>query len=275
MTKVGNRLQLGLERLEALAHATLDAYSARLKRAAAAGGTLAAGDIDAVAAAFRAEADADIKEAVRRIWESCVNDLPRALFDEARDYPFERILIQQFAHLLAPDGAAPAGTLSRRVIPGFLHALHMMIGPEQFEEYEARGKTIVDRLREQRGDLFNWSDFYQDPEAGWLANDVLVDVSGHFEDLARRRRWMIGVVDSHMTAPYPTLLAGNGAVGAADWRFGEAEFQALMRALYADLRRRFADASGRAQAIERYGDAAGRRLTRLFERLDEATPDAA
>jgi hypothetical protein len=268
MAQVGNRLELGPERIEALTDAALDAFSARLKVAAAAGGTLVAGDIDGLAARFRSEAGPQIKDAVRRTWESCVNDPPRALFEEPRHCPFQRIVVQQFAHLLVLDDAAPAasGQLSRHIIPGFLRVLDMMIGPEPFEVYESRGAAIVDRLRQQHGDRFTWSDFHRDPEARELANDVLVEITVHFIDLERRKRWLIGVIDRHLPEP----LDGNGAAEATALRFGAAEVQALMQALYADLRRHFADPSARARLVERYGDAAAARLGRLFQALDQA-----
>ena len=75
---------------------------------------------------------------------------------------------------------------------------------------------------------------------------------------------MIDVVGSHLR-PLPT---GGATSHQIAWRFGEAEFHEMMRALYADLRDRLDDEDGRRDLADRYGEDDGERLACLLADLD-------
>ncbi len=82
---------------------------------------------------------------------------------------------------------------------------------------------------------------------------------------------MIGVVDSHLR-PLPAGT-GNATSDRLAWRFGEAEFHEMMRALYADLRDRLDDEGGRCDLVDRYGEGNGERLACLLRDLDQGAGD--
>ncbi len=252
---------------ESMAFAAFDRLVERLTEAAEArGGTIASADIAAEAAALKADGDERLGASLRSAWDETLYDVQRALYEKERKYPFERILVHQFAPLFPvdDDNLPEAGQLSRRIIPGFVRALSMMIGPEQFREYEARGRAIVTRLREAADGPFDWHAFYADDEAQWLANDVLVQVAEHFEELDRRRHWMIGVIDTHM--PPPRRAAVNG--DSDPWHFGPEQFGVLIDALYADLQRRLRSEQERASIYGRYTQWACTRLVRFLDALE-------
>lgn len=266
---------LGPARIEALAHAALDAFAERLKSAAEADdGVLTPEDIDNLAAAFKADPDGRLAQGSRQLWETCVSHARWAIHERRRDNPIVRILVDRFSHLLAPEGVEPDadGRLSRRMIPGFRHALDLMIGPDPFDAYQHHGRNIVARLREQRDDDFRWHDVYRDAEATWLANDALMQIIGYFEDMPKRRNWMIDVVDRHLR-PLP-VTTGTGITDRVAWRFGEAEFREMMRALYADLKDRLDDDGGRRGLVARYGEDGGTCLARLLRDLDRDAGEA-
>ncbi len=261
---------LGPGRIEALTHGALDGFAARIKAAAlAGGGALTPEDVDALAAEFKADRDGRLAQGFRQVWESCVSGNRWAVHERRREKPFSRVLVERFSHLLAPEGVEPDGDggLSRRMISGFLHALDMMIGSDPLDAYQQRGRKIVARLQGQRDDDFSWRDVYQDAEAKWLADDVLMQIARHFQAMAKRRNWMIGVVDSHLR-PMPATT-GNGTTGQIAWRFGEAEFHEMMQALYADLRDRLDDEGGRCDLVDRYGEGNGEMLACLLRDLDQ------
>ena len=106
-------------------------------------------------------------------------------------------------------------------------------------------------------------------ESKWLADDVLMQIARHFEAMAKRRNWMIDVVDSHLR-PLPI---GNATRERIAWRFGEAEFPKLMRALYADLRDRLDDEDGRRDLDDCYGEGDGEMLACLLADLDRAASE--
>ncbi len=260
---------IGPGRIETLAHGALDAFAARVKAAAlAGGGALTPEEIDALVAEVKADRDGRLAQGFRQVWETCRRNTGWAVHEKRRENPFARVLVERFSHLLAPEGVEPDGDgrLSRRMISGFLHALDMMIGSDPLDAYQQRGRNIVARLQGQRDDDFSWRDFYQDAEAKWLADDVLMQIARHFEAMAKRRNWMIDVVDSHLR-PLPT---GNTTIDRFTWRFGEAEFHEMMRALYADLRDRLDDEDGRRDLADRYGEGDGERLACLLADLDQA-----
>ena len=214
-----------------------------------------------------------LTDRLRQVWASLTTDPQHSIFDERRVFHFERIVVEQFAHLFVSDQelATANGALSRRIIPGFLRAMQMMTGPAQFDDFEARGRDIVRRVRNDSGDEFRWDLVYADDETRWLANDLVCHIAGHFDDLAKGRSWFIATLNNHMR---PTS-AGSDLDEPIDWSFGNMEFQNLMCALYADLKLRLNTEEDIRMLTERYGADAVERLQRLIRVLDARTRMAA
>lgn len=182
----------------------------------------------------------------------------------------ERIVVQQFSHLLADEGAEPTrpGGLSRCVVAGFLAALGERIAPQRMAAYRRRGAAIVERIEGRPGEEFDWRSVYRDEEAQWLANDLLVDVARQFETLHEHKSWLIDAMARAMRPIGPAERPGEGRAGPAPCRFGVAEFRAMMQALYADLGSRLADRDGRGRVVERYGDGGAGMISRVLHDLD-------
>jgi hypothetical protein len=133
------------------------------------------------------------------------------------------------------------------------------MGQEQYEQHSERVEALVENIRAVHGDTFSWDDVYADPICQTVVEDVLVGVSHHFADMAKRRNWLIDVITAHMPA-------ASSDVEKA-WHFGDAQFHALMNALYDHLRQRMLSSQDRAGLVERYGDAQIAHLSKLFEGL--------
>jgi len=135
--------------------------------------------------------------------------------------------------------------LSRRVIPGFIYALQQMMGQETYSRHGDRTKTLVDTLHAVHGDSFTWDEVYADPTCQDVAEEVLVDIAEHFGDMAKRRNWMIDIIDVQMPA------TSNEAEQV--WAFDDGAFHTLMNKLYSDLREKSQDPRGQHDLEVRYG----------------------
>lgn len=231
----------------------------------AAAGTLSPERIRALAAQH--ETEDPHTPLYRRSWEDCSRAREAAMWEQARRFPFDRILMRRFAHLFPArtgddGGASTRPTLSRRVIPGINLAVHMMIGPFLYEQCQRKSQAIVDRHREDGGGP-DWEAVYADPEAQILANDVLAVVAHYFANFQKRREWFLSLVNSNL---------GPAAKDAPDatWQLDATAFRALMFALFDDMRRQMETARGAARLRKRYGEQTTEALQEFFGRLDGA-----
>lgn len=239
----------GAAMLGSMVDEVLDLFLRRLAdKAAETGGRLQANDLQAIIDRFRGRQDADLDVIVSRNWNTLQGTFEQAFWASMRKFPLERLIVARFSSLLANRGQAPVQgkTLSRRVIPAFTQALHQMIGPELFEEYENRARQMVEAHQDQMGEEFDWEIVQSDQSARTLVNDLLIYIARYFTDVAKRREWMKGFFDRTM--------ANAKDERERAWIFGDIEFHLLMSALYAELASVVADEESRAVLRERYGD---------------------
>lgn len=231
-------------------------------RAQEGGGSVGAADIDAVLAAFK-RPDSPVLQAIcDAVWEDCSAILESEGRREHRKTPFRRLMVWPFAHLLPdygdPDGAP--GTLSRRIIPGYMAALEDLVGPVVFGRQQERSRELVRAKRHARGGAFRWEEIVQDPHGMDIVDDMLVVLAGEFDDFERQRDWFIGLVNDAMPLP----AAGSDHPIA----FDDEGFGALMKALYSRLARSLATPEGKTRLLERHGEDAVEKTVALLARLD-------
>lgn len=221
----------GPEIIRAATSEAIDILSGQLlKRAQDSGGGLTAPAIREVVDGFKDHPNTILTGLFEEYWKKCLASAESAHWTSARKFHFERIMVKCFSALLpSNDEEIQSGRhLSRRIIPGFIYALQQMMGQETYEQYGERTKTLVDTLRAVHGESFTWNEVYADPTCQAVVEEVLVDIAYHFSDMAKRRNWMIDIVDAHMPA------TSNDAEKA--WNFGDGSFHTLMNAVYGDLR---------------------------------------
>lgn len=174
------------------------------------------------------------------------------LWEDRRFRTFERLLTRRFSHLFpkrfGDDGtAAGSALLSRRLIPGFMTALTMMVGVETMERCSRDAAGLLARHREERLGLVEWSDLAASDAARTLVAEVLVACARHFRPYARRRDWLCLVINNHLTAP---LREDRDPA----WRCSPETVDAMLRALYEPFRLALASDGGLALR-ERFAEA--------------------
>jgi hypothetical protein len=230
----------------ALAETVVMAFIDRLRHEAEArGGRLALADIERLAADFHNKSAA-LRQAFELTFEAYGRARERAKFAQNRNYPFDRVLVQRFEHLLA---RGPAGRgIPRRVLPGFFMAVEMMLGPQVLEAYQEHCRIIVERIRKAQGGKFAWPDLYADPETATLAFDALVAMASYFADYDKRARWFLTVVNGHL-GPAPA----SASAAEAAWQLDAAAFRAFLAAFFAEIKDSVATSVARTAFAERFG----------------------
>jgi hypothetical protein len=151
--------EYGPGKFRALFERGLDfAIDRMLRRAEAQGGSVSADDLRDELAQFKRNPDADTAEFFEDAWRECTFAVERLRWDQERRYPFERLMVNTFVHLLPTGDQVPiqGEHLSRRIIPGFVSAMLQMLGEELSDKYEDFCRTMVSRLKAQHDNAFNW-----------------------------------------------------------------------------------------------------------------------
>jgi hypothetical protein len=192
--------------------------------------------------------DPALQKIYDRKWDRLQEGFEHAFWARMRKYPLERLIVSRFEHTLTPRDRAPTPgrTLSRRVIPAMIGALHQMVGPDLFNEYEERARNLVEAVRSLEGDGAAWDKLYQHPQADVLVNDILVYIARYFTDVPKRRHWMIGYMERS--------LPSAKTEAEKEWAFGDQEFHLLVGALYETLGQQLQHPEIRARHVKRYGE---------------------
>ena len=253
----------GPTRLKTLTQIALDRIGEYLEREVSIrGGSLDGPQLRAAIETFRNSTGDDAQEFYRTGWNECLSVINEVRRESSRRMPFERLMVNPLCHLLpaAHQPVMPGKGLSRRILPGFLSALYQMLGPVLLDQYQNRCRELVRIIETARGNDFEWKDVYGDPTSQVIVNDILVHLSKHFSNFAKRRDWMIGVIVSQMPLGEDEIERG--------WVFGDAEFAMLMEALFRPLRSEMASAEGRQRIEDRYGVVVCEMLEDFFNDLD-------
>ena len=189
--------------------------------------------------------------------EQYVRARERAAFDHARQYPFDRIIVNTFAHLFDPALVAEYGAdaLTRRVLPGFFLALDKMLGPESMDEFQIRCRAIVERLSPAGEGGLDWNVVYVLPESKLILCDALVEMLPYFKEIEKRRDWFMAIVNDNL----PT---------ESDWQLTKMGFYHLFDALFSNLRRALTDFEERRALEKLHGIPACEDLDRGFALID-------
>jgi hypothetical protein len=213
--------------------------------------------------AFMDDPNADMVSPYENAWRACSTTAQATQWQKVRKFPLERLVVRRFEHLFPPRGqpAIQGEHLSRRVIGPFMFALQQLLGPELHEQYETRCRDLVTEQREIHGDNFRWEMVDKHPDADSITDDVLVHSSRHFDNLDRRRRWLVDLIDGNMPAAKNEL--------ERPWQFGENEFRILMKALFGDIPEQLADPATMSIWRRRYNEASLVGLVTLLENLEQ------
>jgi len=258
----------GAERGRILAETVVGSILQRLTvEAKRRGGWLTVEDIENLRREFEGKIEA-LQKVFELSFEEYVKARERASWEQARRYPFDRLIVERFAPLFASDGGPPLadGGLSRRLLPGFFMAMNMLLGHDITEVYQEQCRRLVAKIKEAHGNRLDWMDVYGDEAARTLTNDAVVAMVSHFEDLRRRGNWMVEVINGHLAPPD----VGREGPEVETWQLGERGFIRLANALYSDIREKMATETGRLRLTRAYGADTVAALADLLKRLDHA-----
>lgn len=221
------------------------------------GGRLYTEDIDRIANELDNKR-VQLEAVFRKTFESYVQARERAAFDHAREFPFDRLIVNTFADLFSPQRAEADGEdrVTRKVLPGFFMALDRMLPPERIAEYQQRCRDILGRVAGTDQDNLDWRALYADPDANVLLIDSLVALAPYFEAYEKRRNWFLPLVNDN-------LQNDKGE----EWELTPKGFINLTTAMFAPLRNELRDISGRARMMERYGPADCQNLQRIIDKM--------
>lgn len=214
------------------------------------------------AATFQQHQAEKLENSAATVWRECKQIADAARWENVRKYHLNRLLVQCFAELF-PGYGKPVQQglhLSRRTIPGFLAAIQQMLGDDLYTQLDDRAKALVNSYANAPHGIIPWEKVYQNKAGLLIVEDALIYATRYFTDMAKRRNWMIDVVDSHLPAA--------GHVTEKVWNFGDAEFHLLMNAVYGPLREKLASDSGWIELSQRYDEHSLEFLRILFDGLD-------
>ena len=254
------------EQSRAMAEAVIGSFLDRLTaEAERRGGSLNVNDIRAIGHEFEKKTEA-LQAVFETSFEAYVRIRERAVWNQARQYPFDRLIVKKFEPLFPGTGGVDLrdGGLSRRILPGFFLAMNLMLGDDVIEDYQARCRAIIERLQEKSGDAFNWDDAYDDPEADRVTLDSVAAMASYFGDLEKRTAWFLGIINDNL-APPNTAREGEDS---ATWQFTEEGFHHFLAALFADVRQTMTTEGGRLAITKSHGGEACAALWDILEKLE-------
>jgi hypothetical protein len=227
---------------QALAQTVVSTFTDRLKlEAQRHGGYLTVSDISQLSEEFDRKR-VQLEKVFQQSFEQVVRARERAVFDHARAYPFDRLIVNSFEALFLPDRSSADGAdaVTRRVLPGFFLSMDMMVGKDMVEEFQERCRKIVARLSQGQEQAFNWQMLYDDPEAKDCCLDALVAFAPYFEDWEKRRDWYLPLI--------------NGNLDASDeWELTAGGFANLAGVMFSQLMSALANTNTRAELEKRHG----------------------
>lgn len=223
------------------------------------GGYISVSDIEGMQAEFQMQA-AELSRVFEQSFEAYVRARERAVWDQARQYPFDRVLVKRFSHLFKTRPGRD--TVSRRMLPGFFLAISMMLGPDAIESYQGRARVVVERIRDGREKL-DWEEVYAAPEVRRLVIDAQVAMLDHFKDFDRRCTWFINLVNSNL-APAPPAASK----AELEWELTDAGLRRFLNAFLKELRDAVTAPERRPAFAKRYGPEAAEDIIRVLKKLD-------
>ena len=141
-------------------------------------------------------------------------------------------------------------------------ALNMMLGEEAVDQYQERCQLIVERLRGEMGDDFEWEEVYTQPEAKALMLDAAITIATYFTDYERRSEWFIELINGHLGS-----LAG-APKQEAGWEMTPAAFKRFLDHLFTELRAQLATDSGKLRITKRHSADTCADIYEILEKIE-------
>ncbi|MBF0334885.1 MAG: hypothetical protein HQL40_14765 [Alphaproteobacteria bacterium] len=231
----------------------------KLVKERASQGYVSVADLEKVASALAAATSTPLASLFETSEKSCFAQHEMEIIKRMRSDAFGRLLVHRFAPLLED------GTVARSLLPNFFSALKMILGDEELQRLQDQAVAVVADLKAEGS--FSWDAFYATPAALDIVDAALVRIGRAFRRFDMRRDWFIKLMAHN---PSSVSLGSNAFLPIkreAAAPFGEAEFFALMKALFADVRPGKIDARRQKAITDLFGEAPAKIFAPLFEGL--------
>ena len=248
--KTKKRIASPEEQTKQLAQSVVSSFTSRLtEEATAKGGYLSVQDLQSLNQEFEQKTD-ELKQVLEKSFEDYVSAREKASWDQARKYPFDRMIVKTFSYMLETDSRKlrRSDSVSRRILPGFFMVLTMILGPDQLEAYQGKCRAVVKLVKRAYGDKFEWEDIYESDDARAIVIDALIDIAHGFDDIDRRAVWFIDMVNSHLPPADDKTTQTE-----AEWTFSTDGFKQFFKALMSDLNDALDSEGGRLLITRRHG----------------------
>jgi len=232
---------MGADASDELAKLVLDEFSFKIRAAAASSQKgLSARDIEGLIDDFMDKGRYKTLISFQERFELTLREHERDIWDRTRARPFERVLIQRFCHLFPSEGELhdAEGTVSRRMIPGFLKAIRQLVGHLHYKRLCQECKAIITRMKRQEMEEFRWYDIYDDRNANALIDEALAVVALTFVDFEKNLKWLLSVINAELQVAEFFAFEGEGV---DTWELDRTGLIKVLRGLYTP----FAEWSGK------------------------------
>jgi hypothetical protein len=241
----------------------LDRLTAEAERR---GGSLSVRDIQALSHEFEKKTEA-LQVVFEKSFEDYVRARERSVWDQKREFPFDRQIIGLFSHLFPGPGGTTleGGALSRRMVPAFLVTMNLMLGHDVVEDYQNRCRKIVEVLKKEHGEAFSWQNVDDSRKVNEVVLDAVIGMANHFEAAEKRSGWFLHAINDHLGPPN---VESEGKE-AANWQLTDESFPHFMGALFSVVREGMSTETGRLRITMRHGGDTTAVLFDILKRLDD------
>ncbi|MEQ8195349.1 MAG: hypothetical protein RIB59_12760 [Rhodospirillales bacterium] len=159
-----------------------------------------------------------------------------------------RLLVKSFEHLLAdgPGAKNDPRQISRDVLPGFIMAIHAVLGPELIGKYQ----SVMNGVLRQYGanGHSDWGKVFSNGQARTLNEDVLTALALHLSDVKFGGNWFAETLYA-FARPAAAPVSEKDAADAS----AEKIAQTVLQELFGALAEKLTTESGRLKYTRRYG----------------------
>lgn len=209
---------------------------------------------------LRVRSQADIDRIAQELYENLntafshtfeVRAERMVIHGEARRDAFHRLLVGEFAFLLPCHGglALNQNGFSRRLLPGFLTAVRMMLGPDYMTGVAMLCDGISDQIATDDPEA-RWEAFRRSDDAQGVLFDTLMALSGYFKAPQKRLAWFADIVNARLTRPIDLGREEN----SHNWRLTVGGATEIWFALFSLLRMANEDPLMHDVLVSRHGE---------------------
>lgn len=202
-------------------------------------------------------------------YNACQTLQEQSMFDGSKREPFRKIIVMRIGRVFPPEGQLTANGkyLSRRLLQGLFSTLEKMTGAEGGSAGKQACLDTIEKLKKTHGGKFNWEDVYNAPPVINAADDLIMGMVPHMDNVHKRVLWIQTMINNDL-APADDFDFEGLAVN--NWELDERGTLMLLRELFSGFKSRLKDKESAGALIKRYGKEQVQALIAVLTSLDKA-----